>query len=128
MITMKGKILLASVFILTGCPGPGDRMTERESTSAIIKDNQVCVVSPLKSEERITAIQINGDKNGTLHKVFDDKPVYVAKGECLPLFGFTFSPGERYSIAYDVMNQKSQSHLVTAEFSTQIDKGVIKIF
>lgn len=56
MITMKDKILLASVFILTGCPGPGDRMTERESTSVIIKDNQVCVVSPLKSEERITAI------------------------------------------------------------------------
>jgi len=75
MITMKGKILLASVFILSGCPGPGDRMTERESTSVIIKDNQVCVVSPLKSEERVTAIQINSDKNDTLHKVFDDKPV-----------------------------------------------------
>jgi len=124
---MKGKILLASVFLLTGCPGPGDRMTERESTTAMIKDNQVCVVSPLKSGERITAIQINGDKNDTLHKIFDDKPVYVAKGECLPLFGFTFTPGERYSVAYDVIDTKSQSHLVTAEFSTQTVKGVIKI-
>ncbi|WP_256852181.1 putative T6SS immunity periplasmic lipoprotein [Pantoea sp. Fr+CA_20] len=124
---MKGKILLASVFLLTGCPGPGDRMTERESATAMLKDNQVCVVSPLKSGERITAIQINGDKSDTLHKIFDDKPVYVAKGECLPLFGFTFTPGERYSVAYDVIDTKSQSHLVTAEFSTQTEKGGIKI-
>ncbi|NQE78023.1 putative T6SS immunity periplasmic lipoprotein [Pantoea ananatis] len=125
---MKGKVLLASVFILTGCLGPGDRMTERESTNAMIKDNQVCVVSALKSGEQITAIQINGDKNDTLHKIFDDKPVYVAKGECLPLFGFTFTPGEKYSVAYEVMNQKLQSHLVMADFFTQIDNGVIKIF
>jgi len=72
---MKGKNFFAAVFLLTGCPGPGDRMTERESTSAIIKNSQVCVVSPLKSEERVTAIQIKSDKNDTLHKVFDDKPV-----------------------------------------------------
>jgi hypothetical protein len=114
---MKKSMLLASVILLTGCPGPGDRMVDRESTTALIKENHVCVVSPLKPQERITAIQINSDKSVPFHKTFDDKPVYVPKGECLPVFGFKFTPGERYSFAYDVQSDKSESHLVTAEFS-----------
>ncbi len=72
--------------------GLGDRMVDRESTTAFIKDNQVCVVSPLEPQERITAIQINSDNSDSLHNIFDDKPVYVPKGECLPVFGFKFTP------------------------------------
>ena len=34
---MKSKMMLGVVFLLTGCPGPGDRMVERESTTAFIK-------------------------------------------------------------------------------------------
>ncbi len=89
---MKYKMLLGVVFILTGCHGHGDRMVDRESSTALIKDNQVCVVSPLEPQERITAIQINSDNSDSLHKIFDDKPVYVQKGGCLPVFGFKFTP------------------------------------
>lgn len=115
-LNMKYKMLLGVVFILTGCPGPGDRMVDRESSTALIKDNQVCVVSPMEPQERITAIQINSDNSDSLHKIFDDKPVYVQKGGCLPVFGFKFTPGERYNFAYDVQSDKSGSHLVTAVF------------
>lgn len=94
-------------------PGPGDRMVDRESTTVFIKNNSVCVVSPLEPQERITAIQINSDKSGSFHKIFD----YVPKGECLPVFGFKFISGERYNFAYNVQSDKSESHLVTAEFS-----------
>ncbi|MCF8582242.1 hypothetical protein L2X67_20760 [Enterobacter ludwigii] len=110
-------MLLGVVFLLTGCPGPGDRMVDRESTKTFIKDNHVCVVSPLEPQERITAIQINSDKSDSFHNVFDDKPVYVPKGECLPVFGFKFTSGKRYSIAYEVQSDKSVSHLITADFS-----------
>ena len=121
-LIMKNKMMLGVVFLLTGCPGPGDRMMERESTAAFIKDKQVCVVSPLEPQERITAIQINSDKSNSdksnsLHKVFDDKPVYVPKGECLPVFGFKFTTGEPYYFAYGVQSDKAESHLVTADFS-----------
>lgn len=115
VLNMKNKMLLGVVFILTGCPGPSVRMVYRESTTALIKENQVCVVSPLEPQERLTAIQINSDNSDSLHKIFDDKPVYVPKGECLPVFGFKFTSGERYSFAYDVQSDKSESHLVTAE-------------
>ncbi|MFZ5222475.1 putative T6SS immunity periplasmic lipoprotein [Enterobacter cloacae] len=114
---MKNEMLLGVVFLVTGCPGPGDRMVDRESTTALIKDNQVCVLSPLEPQERITAIQIKSDNSDSLHKIFDDKPVYVPKGECLPVFGFKFTSGERYNFAYDVQSDKSESHLVTAELS-----------
>lgn len=116
-LKMKNRMLLAVVFLLTGCPGPGDRMVDRESTTAFIKDNQVCVVSPLAPQERVTAIQINSDKSDSLHRIFDDKPVYVPKGECLPVFGFKFTTGERYNFAYEVQSNKLESHLITAEFT-----------
>ena len=114
---MKNKMMLGAVFLLTGCPGPGDRMVDRESTTAFIKDKQVCVVSPLEPQERITAIQINSTKSNYLHKVFYDKPIYVPIGECLPVFGFKFTTGEHYYFAYDIQSDKSMSHLVTADFS-----------
>lgn len=114
---MKNKMFLGVVFLLTGCPGPVDRMVERESTTAFLKGNEVCVVSPLEPQERVTALQINSDKSNSRHKVFDDKSVYVPKGECLPVFGFKFIAGERYYFAYDVQSAKSVSHLVTADFS-----------
>ena len=75
------------------------------------------MVSPLEPQERITAIQINSDNSDSLHNIFDDKPVYVPKGECLPVFGFKFTLGERYNFAYDVQSAKSGAYLVTAEFS-----------
>lgn len=115
---MKKYIFVTIIFLLTGCPGPGDRMVSRESATAIIKDNRVCVVSPLQPEEYVTAIQINSARGDSLHKIFDDSPVSVGKGQCLPLFGYAFIPNERYSIAYDIKSGKNQSHLVVAEFST----------
>ena len=109
-LNMKNKMLLGVVFILTGCPGPGDRMVDRESTTAFIKDNQVCVVSPLEPQERITAIQINSDTSDSLHKIFDDKPVYVPKGECLPVFGFKLHLGSGITSRM-MSNLISQNHI-----------------
>lgn len=107
---MKNKMLLGVVFLLTGCPGPGDRMVACESTTALIKDNHVCVLSPLEPQERITAIQIKSDNSDSLHKIFDDKPVYVPKGECLPVFGFKFTSGSGITSRM-TSNLISQNHI-----------------
>ncbi|VEB95367.1 Uncharacterised protein [Cedecea lapagei] len=125
---MRKYLLAAAVFLLAGCPGPGDRMVPRQSADVVTKGHSVCVVSPLGSEERITAVQINEEQGNALHKTFDDAPVYVARGDCLPVFGFTFSPGKKYSVAYDVKSDSYSSHLVTTEFSTAENaSGVISI-
>nr|WP_241622919.1 putative T6SS immunity periplasmic lipoprotein [Rosenbergiella australiborealis] len=92
-------------------------MIDRKFTTVSIKDKQVCVVSPLEPQQRITAIQINSDTNDSLHEIFDDKPIYVPKGECLHVFGFRFRFGVRYNVAYGVQSKRSAPYLVIAEFS-----------
>ena len=61
------------------------------------------------------AVQISGGNSDVLHKDFDDRPVYVPNGDCLPVLGFIFTSGERYSFAWDVQSEQLESHLVTAE-------------
>ena len=112
---MKSVMLLAVIFLITGCPGPGDRSVDREPTAAFMRGKTVCVLSSLEPEERITAVQIRGGNGDVLHKDFDDEPVYVPRGDCLPVFGFKFTSGERYSFAWDVRSEQRASHLVTAE-------------
>lgn len=103
-------------------------MVARESATAIIRNNDICVISPLNPGEKITAIQINSEKRSYLHKTFDDKPVYVARGKCLPLFGVIFTPGEKYVIAYDVQSSQAEYHLLTAELAVKQDSnGQFKI-
>ena len=103
-------------------------MVARESTTAVIKNNDICVVSSLKPGEKITAIQINSEKRAWLHETFDDKPVYVVRGECLPRFGFTFTSGEKYFIAYDVQSSLTEHHLLTVELVVESQSnGQIKI-
>ncbi|WP_366509376.1 hypothetical protein [uncultured Pluralibacter sp.] len=72
-------------------------------------------MSSLEPGERITAVQIRGGNGDVLHKDFDDGPVYVPRGDCLPVFGFRFTSGERYFFAWDVQSEQRASYLVTAE-------------
>ncbi|MFP3523843.1 hypothetical protein SB912_15130 [Pantoea sp. SIMBA_072] len=104
---MKKKMMLGAIFLLTGCPGPGDRMVERESTTAFIKDKQVCVVSPLEPQERITAIQINSDKSNSLNKVlmtslfmFQKVSAFLCSGLSSQLENVTISP-----VMFNLINQ-----------------------
>ena len=112
---MKKGMLLAAVLLLTGCPGPDDRSVDREPAAAFIRGSAVCVLSSLEPGERITAVQIRRGNSDVLHKDFDDRPVYVHRGDCLPVFGFRFTSGERYFFAWDVQSEQRVSHLVTAE-------------
>lgn len=112
---MKKYMAMAIMFLLTGCPG--DKLVPRESATVIMRGSNICVVSPLESHEHITAIQINSTHSNGLHEIFDSNPVYIAKGECLPLFGYLFIPGEKYSVAYDIKSADSEAHLIIAEVS-----------
>lgn len=123
MNAIRKCFFVAVAFLLSGCPGPGDRMISREFTTVTIKDNHVCVISPLNPDEKITAVQINSNKSSYLHRIFNDSPIYVAKGECLPLFGVHLEPGQHYSIAWDIESGKASTHLVMLEFSITVDSS-----
>lgn len=121
-------IFLTSALLLTGCFGFMDRLVESEHTTAVIKNNQVCAISPLQPNQRIIAVQIKSNKSNILREIFADKPIYVAKGDCLPLFNITPQPGLRYSIAWDIRTPNKYAHLVETRFSITIDSsGNLKI-
>jgi hypothetical protein len=128
-IYMRRRVLLTVVLILTGCPGPGDKMVSRVPTTVTAKGNGICVLSPMKPGEKITAVQIYSDAGDKLIKMLEDEPAYIDNGKCLPLFGYAFHSGRRYSVAYDVEAlNRDDSHLITAEFSiSSSEQGDMKI-
>lgn len=128
MNNINKYILLIPVFLLTGCPGPMDRMMSREYTTAIIKNNQVCVISPLQPNQRIIAVEINSNKSNILREIFIKNPIYVAKGECLPLLNITPQPGLQYSISWNISVPNADAYLVTSHFSiTKDHAGTLQI-
>lgn len=118
---MKKHLLIAMLFLLTGCPGHGDRIVPRVTAKTIIKDNNVCIVSNINPEEKITSVQIYSDASDRFIRTFDSNPVYMMQEECLPVFNYVFSTGKRYSVFYNVTTPQAGSYLITADFSLVMD-------
>jgi hypothetical protein len=125
---LRQGVVLAAV-LLTGCTGPGDRAVPRMPALVVIKNNAVCVISSLTPDEKITSIQFYSHSGDKLIKMFHKQPVYTARGECLPVFNFTFVPGKHYALAWDVETSDPENyHLITAEFSVaEKDNGELKL-
>jgi len=121
--------LIITALLLTGCHGPGDRVVSRVPALVVIKNNAVCVLSPLKPDEKITGIQFYSSSGEKRVRTFHKQPVYAARGECLPVFGFAFVPDKFYAMAYDVETpDPGDYHLVTAEFGLLAnEKGGLRV-
>lgn len=121
--------LVITALLLTSCHGPGDRVVSRVPALVVIKNNAVCVVSPLKPDEKITGVQFYSNSGEKQVRMFHKQPVYVAYGECLPVFGFAFAPGQSYSMAFDVETPAPGNyHLITAEFGLLAnDQGILRV-
>ena len=96
-------------------------MVPRESALVTVRNSLICIVSPMNSAEKITAVQIYDSKGSRLIKMFDERPLSVKRGECLPTFNFTFQPDSIYSIAWDITSRKKGHHLIAVEFTTTAD-------
>lgn len=118
-----------AAFLLTACTGPGDRAVSRVPALVVIKNNALCVVSPLKPDEKITGIQFYSHSGDKRIRMFHKLPVYAASGSCLPLFGFALVPGKDYALAWDVETPDPENyHLISAEFGvTAQDNGELTL-
>ena len=114
------KIIILTLFLLTGCPGPGDRFTPRTATTVVLKDNNVCALSIMKPGEKLTAVEIYSSKDKPLLIRFYDNPLSVPQGRCLPLFGATFEYGNEYSVAWDIHTADGM-YMIIAEFMLSND-------
>ncbi|WP_433690277.1 putative T6SS immunity periplasmic lipoprotein [Kosakonia cowanii] len=114
------KVMLLMPFLLTGCPGPGDRFTPRTATTVILKGSSVCALSIMKPGETLTAVEIYSSKDKPLFIRFYDKPLSVPHGHCLPLFGATFKYGNEYTVAWDIQTADGM-YMIIAEFMLSND-------
>lgn len=123
---MKRFFVLYSVFLISGCPGPGDRMPETVYADVKLKDNSPCVLYPAKLGDRITSIQIYNEMDEPFRKLFDDSPFQPAYGQCLPMFGYHFNPGKSYVIYYGLDNDSAERQkLIQADFAIDNESKVI---
>ena len=110
--------VLAAVLLLTGCPGPDDRVVPDEPANVNLRDNQVCITAPVRLGEHVFFVQISDGEQNNLIKALDTDLVPVFNGRCLPTFGYVFQPGHDYVAYFSLLNSlHSQVRYLAVKFS-----------
>lgn len=107
---MKFFVLFAALF-LTGCPGPGDRLSPSYPAEVEYTGAEVCMKANSSVGEYIYLIEILGtSKSDTLIKLVPDnpQPVWALSQQCLPTFDFKFKPGHRYHVVYSIYKDSTK--------------------
>ncbi|WP_173632660.1 putative T6SS immunity periplasmic lipoprotein [Paramixta manurensis] len=103
--------------LLSGCPGPGDRVPPKQPANVTMRNNHLCIIVSTQPGEQVASVQISDGKNNNLRKLLND-PISVASGQCLPTFGYDFKPGHDYVVYYTVeKNNLDEAKYFFAEFS-----------
>ncbi|HAU5431909.1 TPA: hypothetical protein JD181_16165 [Cronobacter malonaticus] len=128
---MNKYTLTAMVFLLTGCPGPMDAVPVEEAAQVRLISNEVCITTSARTGEKIFSVHISNGAGQEIYKTFGryaQQPV-VVQGECLPVFGFKFKPGNRYAAFYQIeKNTTEPGKTYVARFSLEQDeKGSLRL-
>lgn len=115
---MKIFFIICFILLISGCPGPGDRLPETLHADVTLKGNSPCILYPAKLGERITSIQIASETDKPFSKLFDDSPFYPVSSQCLPTFDYHFNADKEYVVYYGLDNDKRQ-RLIQATFHFQ---------
>ncbi len=115
----KKYSIIAVAFLLSGCPGPGDRIPPKEPANVALRDGLICITAPVYTGEFVSSIQVSDGKDNNLLKTFANNSVNVVNGQCLPTFGYGFKKGHTYTAYYTIeKNAVEHGRYLTVEFST----------
>jgi len=113
MVRTLSKTLLLSVclMILTGCPGPGDRMVPDETSLASSKGGEVCIKIKDAKDYQPVAIAINLRGTSSKEKKFNFSPdLIVSDGElCIPSSFYGFVSGNKYIVEFLLRSTRSHN-------------------
>lgn len=101
---------LAAVLLLTGCPGPGDRIAPKDPAYVTLRDNQVCITAPIQPGEKVFSVQISDGEQNNLLKTLATDFLPAFNGRFLPTFGYLFHSGHSY-VAYFSLENTPRSHV-----------------
>ncbi|QKJ87878.1 hypothetical protein PMPD1_2942 [Paramixta manurensis] len=123
----KKFTIVAMAFLLSGCPGPMDRLPVDKPANVTMRDKQVCITVPTESGEYIASVEISDGENNNLDKTLNEKPITVSAGECLPVFNYDFKPDRTYTAHYAVAKSRTErSHYFSVEFTVN-NNGIKQI-
>lgn len=120
---MRASLLLMGVCMLSGCIGFLDKMTREVPTNLFLMNHEVCAVSIMKPGEKMVSAEIFSTDEGKRFELFPDKPLYIAAGDCLPMFGTALRVGEKYAYYWNVVPVKGDAYLITAQFILSTDSA-----
>lgn len=116
----KNYSVIVVAFLLSGCPGPGDRIPPKEPANVTLKDNQICITAPVYPGEFVSSVQFSDGQNNNLLKTLEHERVYVTNGQCLPTFGYDFQKDHTYTVFYTIeKNATDSGRYLSAVFSTK---------
>lgn len=117
---MKKLLMLCSLFLLAGCPGPGDRLPDRQNAQVKNNGNTPCITYAVRPGDRVSSVQIGssaGEKD-SFRKILNESPFYPVSGKCLPTFDYRFEADKEYVIYYSVDNDNiKRERIIQASFS-----------
>ncbi|MGY5958655.1 putative T6SS immunity periplasmic lipoprotein [Kosakonia sp. BK9b] len=127
-VVKEKSMLLLAVLMLTGCPGPGDRLPDRESAQVGVKENAVCIVYPVQPGDLIDHLEFHDQSGKAFYAEPGDGDFHPAAGHCLRTYGQDLRPAQAYALHYGVSNPQVPYRFVSAVFTTSYDdKGVLHI-
>lgn len=117
---MRKFLLICSLALLAGCPGPGDRLPDVQNAKVELKNTEPCLTYAVAHGDRISSIQI-GSKSGEIdsfRKSLTMDPFIPESSKCLPTFGYRFVSGKKYVVYYSVDNVNSRREkIIQGRFS-----------
>ncbi len=119
----SGAFLFPCILMLTGCPGPGDRMRFDETAQVNVVGDKVCfsVTDPL--DYRPADIAINPRGTPSKNKAFTfDPDLTVTEGElCIPPSFYRFPDKGQFIVEYVLTSQhhKNEPRKVVVTFESK---------
>ncbi|RYM55432.1 putative T6SS immunity periplasmic lipoprotein [Serratia quinivorans] len=110
MVSISWSLLLSGMclMMLTGCPGPGDRMVPDETSLATWK---VCIEIKDAQDYQPVAIAINLRGTPSKDKKYNFSPdLIVSYGElCIPSSYYSFVSGNKYIVEFILRSTRSDN-------------------
>lgn len=108
--TLPATFLLnISIMLLTGCPGPGDKMVPDETSLASRKGDKVCIEITDAQDYQPVAIAINLRGTPSKDKKYNFSPnLIVSDGElCIPSTFYNFINGNKYIVEFILRSNRN---------------------
>ncbi|WMY72559.1 hypothetical protein RHD99_13825 [Buttiauxella selenatireducens] len=118
-------LVIVCSFMLTGCPGPGDRITFDETTQVATIGSHLCFLVPESQDYQPTVIAINPRGTPPKSQNFNLKPdIKVADGKlCIPHSFYQFPDEGQFIVEYILASREDKKERRSVVVGVGVSEG-----